>query len=198
MFKNFIALFLFSQARLGHTRSLGARRGSAVVSMPGDHYQMDLHVLERDPTGIRILVHFYFYFNYFFAFLIFNIIGYKFFFLFPLLLPWWQRGEAFFKFLNFSSVVAFPCQQALKLNRRIDIKSDHICTSITVIRNYCRDSPFGHVYKMDFLWSQRYQMSLRQSKIQTPLSICGQVEGIIFHAIHAISLTSAALLVPEI
>ena len=55
MLKNFIALFLFSQARLGHTRSLGARRGSAVVSMPGDHYQMDLHVLERDPTGIRIL-----------------------------------------------------------------------------------------------------------------------------------------------
>ena len=55
MLKNFIALFLFSQARLGRTRSLGARRGSAVVSMPGDHYQMDLHVLERDPTGIRIL-----------------------------------------------------------------------------------------------------------------------------------------------
>lgn len=66
MLKNFIALFLFSQARLGHTRSLGARRGSAVVSMPGDHYQMDLHVLERDPTGIRILVHFYFYFSFFF------------------------------------------------------------------------------------------------------------------------------------
>lgn len=41
-------------------------------------------------------------------------------------------------------------------------------------------------------------MSLPQSKIQTPPSICGQVEGIIFHAIHAISLTSAALLVPEI
>lgn len=56
LIKNSIALFLFSQARLGHTRSLGARRGSAVVSMPGDHYQMDLHVLERDPTGIRILV----------------------------------------------------------------------------------------------------------------------------------------------
>lgn len=197
MLKNFIALFLFSRARLGHTRSLGARRGSAVVSMPGDHYQMDLHVLERDPTGIRILVHFYFYFSLFFAFLIFNIIGYKFFFLFPLLLPWWQGGEAFFKFLNFSSVVAFPCQQALKLNRRIDTNSDHICTSVTVIRNYFRDSPFGQL-KIDFPWSQRYQMSLPQSKIQTPPSICGQVEGIIFHAIHAISLTSAALLVPEI
>lgn len=57
LIKNCITLFLFSQARLGHTRSLGARRGSAVVSMPGDHYQMDLHVLERDPTGIRILVY---------------------------------------------------------------------------------------------------------------------------------------------
>ena len=68
MLQNFIALFLFSRARLGYTRSLGARRGSAVVSMPGDHYQMDLHVLERDPTGIRILVHFYFYFILFFCF----------------------------------------------------------------------------------------------------------------------------------
>ena len=35
-----------------HTRSLRARRGSAVVSLPGDHYQMDLHVLERDPMGM--------------------------------------------------------------------------------------------------------------------------------------------------
>lgn len=85
MLKNFIALFLFSQARLGHTRSLGARRGSAVVSMPGDHYQMDLHVLERDPTGIRILVYWFFLS----ASLIFNIMWYKFFFLFPILLPWW-------------------------------------------------------------------------------------------------------------
>lgn len=87
LIKNCITLFLFSQARLGHTRSLGARRGSAVVSMPGDHYQMDLHVLERDPTGIRILVYcFPFFFS---ASLIFNIMWYKFFFLFPILLPWW-------------------------------------------------------------------------------------------------------------
>ena len=87
MLKNFIALFLFSRARLGHTRSLGARRGSAVVSMPGDHYQMDLHVLERDPTGIRILVHFYFYFSFFFCFSHLQYYGVQ--ILFPLLLPWW-------------------------------------------------------------------------------------------------------------
>ena len=30
-----------------------ARRGSAVVSLPGDHYQMDLHVLQRDPMGMN-------------------------------------------------------------------------------------------------------------------------------------------------
>ena len=86
MLKNFIALFLFSQARLGHTRSLGARRGSAVVSMPGDHYQMDLHVLERDPTGIRILAvfsYYYYYYYYFLASLIFNIMVKILFFFFP-------------------------------------------------------------------------------------------------------------------
>lgn len=116
--------------------------------------------------------------------------------------PYFYHGgreeKLFLKFLNFSSVVAFPCQQALTLNRRIEINSDHNCTSTTVIRNYCRDSPFGQLYKIDFLQSQRYQMSLPQSKIQTPFSICGQVEGIIFHAIHATSLTSAAFLVQEI
>lgn len=198
MLKNFIALFLFSRARLGYTRSLGARRGSAVVSMPGDHYQMDLHVLERDPTGIRILVHFYFYFILFFCFSHLQYYGVQILFSFSPTFTMVVGRRSFFKFLNFSSVVAFPCQQALKLNRRIDTNSDHICTSVTVIRNYCRECPFGQLYKIDFLWSQRYQMSLPQSKIQTPPSICGQVEGIIFHAIHAISLTSAALLVPEI
>jgi len=33
------------------TRSLGARRGSAVVSLPGDHYKMDLHVLDKEQMG---------------------------------------------------------------------------------------------------------------------------------------------------
>jgi len=44
------------EARLVHTRSIRARRGSAVVSMPGDHYQMDLHVLERDPMEGKLSV----------------------------------------------------------------------------------------------------------------------------------------------
>lgn len=46
-------LFVTSNARLVQTRSMRARRGSAVVSLPGDHYQMDLHVLQRDPMGMN-------------------------------------------------------------------------------------------------------------------------------------------------
>lgn len=38
------------EARMIQTRSLGARRGSAVVSLPGDNYKMDLHVLDREPV----------------------------------------------------------------------------------------------------------------------------------------------------
>ncbi|XP_078369044.1 uncharacterized protein LOC144653017 isoform X2 [Oculina patagonica] len=41
-----------------HARSTRTRRGSAVVSMPGDHYQMDLHVLnvQREPMGKTLSV----------------------------------------------------------------------------------------------------------------------------------------------
>ncbi|KAL9972764.1 hypothetical protein ACROYT_G019129 [Oculina patagonica] len=40
-----------------HARSTRTRRGSAVVSMPGDHYQMDLHVLnvQREPMEGKTL-----------------------------------------------------------------------------------------------------------------------------------------------
>ena len=50
-------MLLSSEARLVNTRSIRARRGSAVVSMPGDHYQMDLHVLERDPMGKKMAMY---------------------------------------------------------------------------------------------------------------------------------------------
>lgn len=43
--------FVSSEVRMMQTRSLGARRGSAVVSLPGDHYKMDLHVLDKEQMG---------------------------------------------------------------------------------------------------------------------------------------------------
>ncbi|XP_029212225.2 pleckstrin homology domain-containing family G member 5-like isoform X1 [Acropora millepora] len=43
------------EARMMQTRSLGARRGSAVVSLPGDHYKMDLHVLDKEQMEGKFL-----------------------------------------------------------------------------------------------------------------------------------------------